>query len=159
MSFLKNFRLLPTCSKWLLLLGIDNRTLGVLSMGAMTILRKTANSSSKDDFGPSSIPTVLKRAKMPDLPMSKLVLWMVERIRNQRQTNSSWYAGKPRPVTNRHKRRQKRDWMRTYRTKIKKELDDIMSWDCNRFIAREKSKKEKRKLAKQLKVDKKKGIY
>jgi len=91
--------------------------------------------------------------------MSKLVLWMVERIKNQRQTNNNWYAGKPKSSSTRHKRRQKRDWMRTYRTKIKKELDDIMSWDCNGFIAREKAKGDKRKVARQVKADKKKGIY
>lgn len=125
----------------------------------MTILRKNTDSSSKDDFGPSSIPTPLKRLKMPDFPMSKLVEWMMDRIGNQRKTNNKWYAGKPKPVTNLHKRRLKREWMRTYRTKIRKELDEIKAWDCNGFIAREKAKQDQRKLARQIKADKKKGIY
>lgn len=91
--------------------------------------------------------------------MSKLVLWMVERIKKQREANANWYAQQPTAKTQAAKRRQRREWMRRYRAKIRKQIDDIMKWDSNAFFAREKAKKDKRKVAKQVKEDKKKGIY
>lgn len=96
---------------------------------------------------------------MPDFSMSKLVDWMFDRIEKQRKTNSNWYAKKTIKASPTAKKRQRRQWMRTYRAKIRKELDDIMSWDAASFIAREKANKDKRRVTKLVKADKKKGIY
>ena len=91
--------------------------------------------------------------------MSELVVWMLKRIQRQRENNRNWYTRKATTPKATHKKRQRREWMRRYRAKIKRELDAIMRWDSASYFAREKAKKEKRKVAKQVKADKKKGIY
>lgn len=91
--------------------------------------------------------------------MSELVVWMLKRIQRQRENNRSWYTRKTNVPKAADKRKQRREWMRRYRAKVKKELDAIMRWDSASYFAREKANKEKRKVAKQVKADKKKGIY
>lgn len=91
--------------------------------------------------------------------MSELVVWMLKRIQRQRENNRNWYTRKAATPKATDKKRQRRDWMRRYRAKIRKELADIRKWDARAFIARENAKKEQRKVARQIKADKKKGIY
>ena len=91
--------------------------------------------------------------------MSELVAWLLKRIHRQRENNRNGDPRKAATPKATDKKRQRREWMRRYRAKVKRELDAIMRWDSASYFAREKAKKEKRKVAKQVKADKKKGIY